>query len=157
MTLRLEVRGYSAGTVIDEADAPAVQGLRLYYSTSGYAFFHAAGDARTTYLHRYLLDAPGDRQVDHINGDKLDNRRCNLRLVTRSQNQQNYHRPRKSKFGRGVCLHRRRKTKPYQAQIFLDGRKKSLGYFRTPDEARAAYLAGRLTIFSHATEKGCEA
>ncbi len=38
------------------------------------------------YLHRFLLGAPADLQVDHKNGDTLDNRKRNLELVTPSEN-----------------------------------------------------------------------
>lgn len=44
---------------------------------------------KVTSLHRFILDAPENLVVDHINGDTLDNRRSNLRLATKSQNQWN--------------------------------------------------------------------
>lgn len=40
-------------------------------------------------LHRVITDCPEGMQVDHINGDGLDNRRSNLRIVTKGQNQMN--------------------------------------------------------------------
>lgn len=40
-------------------------------------------------LHRFIVDCPRDKEVDHINGDTLDNRRSNLRIVSRSENNQN--------------------------------------------------------------------
>ena len=47
----------------------------------GYAY-----NSRVGYLHRFILCAPGDLEVDHINGNRRDNRRCNLRLATRQEN-----------------------------------------------------------------------
>lgn len=41
------------------------------------------------YLHRFLMNSPEGLVVDHINGDSLDNRRCNLRVVTGSENNMN--------------------------------------------------------------------
>lgn len=47
------------------------------------------GKERSVRLHRFIMEAPRGIEVDHINHDTLDNRRENLRLVTKSQNQQN--------------------------------------------------------------------
>ena len=46
-------------------------------------------NGKLQYMHRIILDAPSNLEVDHINHDTLDNRRCNIRLCTRSQNMQN--------------------------------------------------------------------
>lgn len=56
-------------------------------------------EGKRIYLHRWLLDAPPNRQVDHINGDGLDNRRCNLRIVTPTQNNLNQHSGPRAKSG----------------------------------------------------------
>lgn len=42
-------------------------------------------------LHRFLLDPPADMEIDHINGNRLDNRRENLRIVTRQENMRAMH------------------------------------------------------------------
>lgn len=68
--------------------------------------------------------------VDHINGDKLDNRISNLRVCTKSQNQMN----RKAK---GYSLHKR--SGLYQARIGVSGKEVYLGWFEKENEARAAY------------------
>jgi hypothetical protein len=54
------------------------------------------------YLHRLIMKAPPHKQVDHINGDGLDNRRCNLRVSDRSQNMANQRRPVGASGYRGV-------------------------------------------------------
>ena len=47
------------------------------------------GGKKTMYMHRFIMNPPSDMQVDHINGDGLDNRRVNLRVCTQSQNLKN--------------------------------------------------------------------
>ena len=47
------------------------------------------GQPRKLHLHRVILNAPENLEVDHIDGDGLNNRRANLRLATKSQNQAN--------------------------------------------------------------------
>jgi len=76
------------------------------------------------------------RQVDHINGDKLCNNVDNLRIVSA---QENTHNRTKAK---GYSWHKH--TNKWQAQIMVNSKSIHLGYYDTPEEARAAYLAGKL-------------
>ena len=71
------------------------------------------------------------RQGDHISHDTLDNRRCNIRIVTPSQNQHNFKREVKGWYKKG---------NKYVAQIWLNNKKIFLGLFETKKEAHQAYL-----------------
>lgn len=75
--------------------------------------------------------------VDHINGDTLDNRRENLRIVTNRENSQNRSTHRN---GRLVGATYVRKNNRWQSQIQIRGRRKYLGYFKTEEQAHCAYL-----------------
>lgn len=98
---------------------------------NGYVGITVAG--YKTYAHRlaflYMTGKwpPGD--VDHINGDRADNRWCNLRLATRAQNMWNV------PGATGAYCQRGR----WYASIKVDGVKKSLGGYATKEEAAAAY------------------
>lgn len=94
----------------------------------------------TQYLHRFILDAPGDRVVDHRNHNTLDNTRANLRLATRSQNSMNTYPMRQSKYGRGVWKQANPSLKnPFRASIRFHGKRIDLGGFPTAQEAAMAY------------------
>ena len=83
-------------------------------------------------------------QIDHLNGDKRDNRIANLRDVSQFTNQQNQTRPRTDNISgyRGVSWERGNKR--WRAQIRANGRLQYLGYFDCAKEAHAAYLAAKL-------------
>ena len=86
-------------------------------------------------MHKEVLKVPEGYEVDHINGNKLDNRRANLRKATKRQNIAN--RKARNKLGvKGVYSHRDK----YQASIHI-GRDKQvyLGIFDTIEEAEKAY------------------
>lgn len=70
-------------------------------------------------LHRFLLDAPSGLDVDHKNGDTLDNTKGNLRLATRAQNAQNTSRPTSKSGFRGVVhvVTHREKRDYWKAQL----------------------------------------
>ena len=70
-------------------------------------------------------------EIDHINRNKLDNRICNLRNVTKQVNQWNRN-------CKGYYYNKQ--TKKYQAQIALNNKLIYLGRYNTPEEARQAYL-----------------
>lgn len=78
--------------LIDDEDAPLVNQYRWYVTKQGYVttVLVTSGKGRQGIkLHRLLMNAPKGVMVDHINRNKLDNRRSNLRLCVRAQNQAN--------------------------------------------------------------------
>lgn len=85
-------------------------------------------------LHRLILNAPIGFQVDHINGNTLDNRTANLRVCTRSQNMANQKSNKKYK---GVHYDSRKKK--YRAQICVNQKDIKIGYFDREELAGLAY------------------
>lgn len=85
-----------------------------------------------------------DLYIDHINGEKSDNRIANLREVTASENLQNLHRANaNNKAGYlGVCRHEGK----FAATIKLHGKQRWLGRFDTALEAHKAYLAAKAAL-----------
>lgn len=92
------------------------------------------------YLHRFILGLP-DGIVDHINRDKTDNRKCNLRVCTISESNMNRGVQKSNKTGYKGVAHckSRKKSANYRAQINVNGERIRLGWFRTADEAKIAY------------------
>lgn len=102
-------------------------------------------DGRSYLLHRlawlYVHGRWPINQIDHINGERADNRIANLRECTNSQNCQNV-RPHKD--GSGLLGTSFIKAlKKWQAGIGTAGKRRHLGYFQTQDEAHSAYLAAK--------------
>jgi len=110
-----------------------------------YATRKRPGDSkrRNIYMHRDIIAAPAGMQVDHINGNPLDNRRANIRIVTNRVNHQNRKKPVTSKYP-GVCWSRY--YGKWVAQICVNGKGKHLGYFRKEREAAEAYQAACNTL-----------
>lgn len=103
-------------------------GERWYaYRTSG---------RRTIYMHREVLGAGPGTCVDHINGDGLDNRRANLRIATLSQNNANKACLIGPSMFRGVHYCKRRKI--FDAVVYVKGKNKHLGQYKTAVEAAFA-------------------
>lgn len=98
------------------------------------------GKLKKIYMHKVL--APF-KITDHINRDRLDNRKENLRSASASLNA----------FNRESCGAFLRKTgkrvKRWTSEIMLNGKKKSLGYYLTKEEAQAAYLKIKNEVLSH--------
>lgn len=92
---------------------------------------------RSLLLHRLLIGALPSEQVDHINGNSLDNRRENLRICTRQQNCFNKKKWSKSKNKyKGV---QQRTKGSFQARIRSMGQNINIGHYGTAEEAAKAY------------------
>ena len=112
----------------------APSGKRIYVSTEVWSHCKR----KRVYMHRIVLAAPDDLQVDHINGDGLDNRRCNLRLATQAENSANRSKTHGRFAYKGLRFHAGRR-KPWAAQITQNYKAITIGYYATPAEAAAAY------------------
>ena len=93
---------------------------------------------RTVRMHRIIVGAGPDEQVDHKDGDGLNNTRANLRVCTPAQNSHNSKKNCNAKTShyKGVSWHK--VTRQWVARIGVDDRILSLGYTRS--ELQAAYL-----------------
>ena len=93
-------------------------------------------------LHRFLMNPPDGMEIDHINGDGLDNRRANLRLATREENARNTQKRRScssSKFKGVTFMKGGGRKKRWLAQIRIKSKTFKIGLFLTEEEAAAAY------------------
>lgn len=107
------------------------------FSTLGYAIRAWPGShGRNMWMHREIMQPPDGIQIDHINGNKLDNRVSNLRLATASQNHCN--RPKSSRNTSGYKGVGKRNGR-WRVKIRLNGIDYHVGYFSSLEEAAQAY------------------
>lgn len=130
--------------IMDAEDLHFLDGWTLSVMNMGYAEVLGSITEKPRYrmlLHRLILNAPRDKEVDHINGDSLDNRKVNLRICTHAENLRNV-KTRCGKKGsvyKGVrvdntCVHRR-----WRAQATFNGKLIHIGHFATEEIAAEAY------------------
>jgi hypothetical protein len=91
------------------------------------------------YLHRVVLGVPAGVEVDHVDGNGLNCRRGNLRPATRQEQNRNRRTTKRSKSGFKGVFYQAGLTRPWRAQITVDGRTRSLGCFGSPEAAALAY------------------
>jgi hypothetical protein len=126
---------------------------------SGVGYWAIYVDGVRYWAHRLIFMLHHGRApetIDHINGDPLDNRIENLRECSTSQNLMNRKRWRKRE-GEFKGASYRKDTGKWQAHIRIDGKKRNLGCFSTPEEASAAYLRAAKEHFGEFANDGTEA
>lgn len=137
---RIEIKGDYAEVVITDykdniqgiakisiEDVEAIKGH--HWSDNGHGYIRCFINNTPLYLHRYLTNCPDNMDVDHINHDKYDNTRDNLRIVTHAVNCQN----RIAKCVRYISD--RALAKPYMVRIIKHGKLFYCKYFATEQEA----------------------
>lgn len=111
----------------------------------------------TVRLARMILGAPQGLQVDHVNGDTLDNRRQNLRLATQVQNQQNIRGPRVFNRSTGVLNVSLDSGGLYQVRIQNNGKTLRLGRFQSIAEAAIVAQQARAGLLPFSREaRACD-
>jgi AP2 domain/HNH endonuclease len=141
--------------VVDDEDAHLGE-RNWQLSPDGYASRSAwvDGKRRTQMMHRIILGLDfGDPLTgDHIDGDRLDNRRQNLRVLTKGQQAQNKcgHPGTHSRF-RGVTWHKR--IGKWMAQVSVNRHLHHLGYFDDEEEAARVASDFRRTALPHSNEQ----
>lgn len=131
--------------LFDYTDYKLISGYR-WWIDKGSGYFITNINGRLSYLHRMLMPDRENYVCDHINRDKHDNRRSNLRYATPQQNSRNRSIARNNTSGFiGVCWHIRQKK--YVAAVKVDGRTINLGQFESAEEA--ARVRDEAALFYH--------
>lgn len=157
-TLRIEgdcavVSNNKAEILIDAADAGVFKTHNLYIHCRRDNLTVTAVSKETgarTKLSRVITDAAPGLVVDHINGNPLDNRRANLRIVTQLENRRNAaKRPGLTSIYKGVSAKSPRSSR-WRALIYVNNKATNLGFYETEEEAARAYDAAARDIFGAA-------
>ncbi len=90
-------------------------------------------------------------EIDHIDGDKSNNRLSNLRDVSRTLNQQNLRKAHKRSASKTLGVSQHAATGKWRARIWVNGKNKSLGLYSTKAEASATYVAAKRVHHEGAT------
>lgn len=123
--------------LVDAVDLPRVQEHGWSYNRPRDYVFANSKLIKCVPLSRFILEAPPGLEVDHINHDRLDNRRCNLRFATHQENCANTRPTRRCSSGyKGVSFCRQ--TGKWKAFASLNGGTTTVGRFDTPLEAAKA-------------------
>jgi len=130
---------------VDAADWPKVRGYRWSVHEKKTALY-AETKSNGTKMRLHKLLVPGAEQVDHEDGNGLNNRRSNLREATNSRNNAN------KKKGAGSSsrfkgVNWQKHTQKWRAEIRVNGVNYSLGYFTSEEDAARAYDAAALQHF----------
>lgn len=125
--------------IVDDEDYGSLSQWTWYLNGSGYAIRNEklpSGKYTTILMHRQIMNTPKDMETDHINKNRLDNRRSNLRVCTPEQNRQfkNPYSNAKSKY-KGVNANPKSRGTPWKAII----KDICIGKYATEEEAARAY------------------
>jgi hypothetical protein len=119
----------------DVADQERIKANTWFFTKRGYVATHIKRKVKT--MHRFLIGDISGMDVDHINGNKLDNRRSNLRICTHQENMFNQKKRSTNTTGyMGVSYMKR--ADRYEAYVHYSGKKHYIGLFHKAVDAAKA-------------------
>lgn len=129
--------------LVDDEDFEELSKFKWYAHKEPHTFY-AMRQSRGSHkfrkkilMHRAIMHPPENLEIDHFNGNGLDNQKSNLRIVTTRINLQNRHTPKSSKYP-GVYWEKQ--TQKWKAQIRINGIKKNIGRYNIEEDAARAYI-----------------
>ena len=124
--------------VVDDADFDYLNQFNWHSNTNGSVSSSLGGGEKRMLISRFIMQAPDNLEVDHIDGNRLNNQRSNLRLATSSQNKMNRGPRVDCKSGyKGVSWHKQRNK--WTARIMADNKYIHLGLFENVIDAAQSY------------------
>lgn len=128
--------------IVDDEDFIYLNEWNWNINSRGYAVRKFRNNERRVqrYMHRDILKPSTSQDVDHINGEKLDNRRENIRACSHTENMRNSKKPKSglTSMFKGVIAYKGGKNK-FRAVIRANGKAKHLGLFENECDAARAY------------------
>lgn len=137
--------------LVDDEDYERLNVHKWYIDYRGYVLTSApreGGGQIRLRMHRVVMGAKPGEEVDHISGDRSDNRRANLRIATNTQNQANQ-RIRSGGSSKYKGVHWDKGERKWRATICRDGKRMALGRY---DDERAAAIAYDKAAREHSGE-----
>jgi hypothetical protein len=129
-------------TIVDDEDFEFLNQWKWCYLKGGYVVKSIKANGNkwiNIYLHRAIMGVLCPKlQVDHINGNKLDNRKENLRIVTNQQNNMNK-KPGLNFTSKYKGVYWNRDKNKWRSRVNVNGKAKHIGYFTSEIEAAKAY------------------
>jgi hypothetical protein len=126
---------------VDADDFEYLNQWKWHVSKQGYAVRSEEGGSRKILMHRVVAETPEDMHTDHINRDRLDNRKTNLRACTPAENMQNkspYTRKKDYAHSRNAGVSWITSMGRWQLRIQINRKRRVYGYYNTKAEALSA-------------------
>lgn len=136
--------------LVDDDDFERLKHFKWYFTgKNGYAgrMVRRNGKRLLTHMHWYILRLPPGLVIDHINGNRLDNRKENLRVCTKADNNKNRRLVKVNASSQFKGVTWRAHARAWKAYIKINRKQIHLGYFKDEQEAARAYNRAAVEIF----------
>jgi len=136
--------------LVDDEDFEWLNQWKWYFSDKGYAYREQS--CHKVHMHTLILQTPPGLVCDHINRNRLDNRRCNLRTCYKGENSRNRgHNSNNTSGYKGVGWATHQKM--WRARIMNNRKMIHLGYFKNQEDAAKAYDSASTKYFGDFSSK----